>query len=119
MQKTITARHFDLTPEVKTKAEAEMDSLTRYFDNIVSAELVLNTERHMRTAELIVSVYNSTITGSAETDDMYSSISAAVEKVKGQLKKHKGKLKNKRPDEIADTKESLTRPSTNVDEIDI
>ena len=67
----------------------------------------------------ITIIYNSTITGSAETDDIYNSISAAVEKVKGQLKKHKGKLKNKRPDEIADTKEELTRPSTDVDGIDV
>ncbi len=119
MLKKITARHFDLTPEMKARAEEEMESLTRYFDNIVSAELVLDTERHRRVAELKVNVYNNTISGTGETDDIYNSISVAVDKVKKQLKKHKGKLKNKRPEAISGVKEVLTRPSTNVDDVDI
>ena len=119
MQKTITARHFDLTQEMKVKCEAEMDGLTRYFDNIISADLVLDKERHLQTAELNVKVYNATITGSGDTDDLYNSLSVAVDKVKTQLKKHKGKLKNKKPDEIAEKISSLTQPSTDVDEVDI
>lgn len=118
MQKTITARHFDLTEEVRSHAEAEMDTLTRYFENIISAELVLDTERHRRKAELKVKVYKEVLAGTSETDDMYSSIAAAVDKVKGQLKKYKGKLKERNPEEIAETKDSLTRPATNVDEVD-
>ncbi|HUV29869.1 MAG TPA: ribosome-associated translation inhibitor RaiA [Acidobacteriota bacterium] len=119
MQKVITARHFDLTPELRQKAEAEMDGLTRYFDNIISAELILDMERHRRMAELKVKVYKDVLTSSAETDDMYSSIAMAVDKMKGQLKKYKGKLKGKRPDQIADVTEAATRPSTDEDEVDI
>ncbi len=118
MLKTITARHFDLTSEMKERAEEEIDRLTRYFDNIVSAELVLDTERHRRTAELKVNVYNNTISGTGDTDDMYNSIAVAVDKVKGQLKKYKSKLKQKKPEEITGVKDVLTRPSTDVDEVD-
>ena len=119
MLKKISARHFDLTDEMKERAESEMDALTRYFENIISAELVLDTERHRRIAELNVKVYNNILTASADTDDMYNSISMAVDKVKTQLKKYKGKLKHKRPEAITETKDELTRPSTNVDEVDI
>ncbi|MDH3891425.1 MAG: ribosome-associated translation inhibitor RaiA [candidate division Zixibacteria bacterium] len=118
MQKTITARHFDLTDEMRERAESEMDSLTRYFENIISAELVLDLERHLHKAELRVKVYNHSITGTGETDDMYNSISVSVDKVKGQLKKYKGKLKDKRPEEISEVINELTRPQTDVDEID-
>lgn len=119
MLKKISARHFDLTEEMRSVAESEMDGLTRYFENIISAELVLDTERHRRKAELKVKVYNNVLTGSGDTDDMYNSISQAVDKVKGQLKKYKGKLKDKRPDQISETKDALTRPSTDVDAIDV
>ena len=119
MLKKITARHFDLTPEMKSRAEDEMDRLTRYFENIVSAELVLDRERHRRKAELKVAVYNNTISGSGETDEMNSAIAVAVDKAIGQLKKYKGKLKNRRPDEISEAKEDLTRPSTEADELDV
>jgi len=118
MQKTITARHFDLTSEMKERAESEMESLTRYFDRIISAELILDTERHRRMAELKIKVYNSVISGTGDTDDMYNSISMAVDKVKGGLKKYKGKLKARKPDEIAEAKEASTRLSTDVDEIE-
>jgi len=119
MQKRITARHFDLTDEMKQRAEADMEGLSRYFENIISAELVLDTERHRRKAELRVKVYNTTITGTGETDDMWNSMAAAVDKVKVQLKRYKGKLKDKRPEEISETIDVLTRPETDVDEIDV
>lgn len=119
MQKKISARHFDLTEDIKEKAEAEMDSLTRYYENIISADLVLDTERHRRLAELKITVYNQTIAASAESDDMISSITTAVDKVRTQLLKYKGKLKDKRPDEISEAKDAVTRPSTNAEDLDI
>jgi len=119
MLKKISARHFDLTAELKDKAEAEMESLTKYFENIISAELVLDTERHRRLAELNIKVYNSTLTGSGESDDIYNSIAMAVDKVKVQLKKYKGKLKDKKPEAILEAKDFNTRPSTDVDAVDM
>jgi len=119
MLKKVTARHFDLTAEMKAKAEEEMEGLTRFFDNIVSAELVLDHERHRRVAELKVNVYNQIISGTGETDDLYNSIDVAVDKVKTQLKKYKGKLKNRKPEEIADRKEAMARPTTDIDEVDV
>ena len=119
MQKKITARHFDLTNEMKIKCEDEMDGLSRFFDQIISADLVLDKERHRRKAELKVKVYNATITGTGETDDLYNSISAAVDKVKVQLKKHKEKLKEKKPEEIQEAIDAVTQPTMDTDEIDV
>ena len=80
--------------------------------------MILDIERHRRSAEVKVNVYNNVITGTGETDDVYTAISLAVEKVKAQLKKYKGKLKDKQPERIAEAIDSLTRPSTDVDEVD-
>ena len=119
MQKKITARHFDLTPELRQKADAEIEGLRRYFDNIISAELTLDRERHRRMAELKVKVYKDVLTGTAETDDMINAIAQAADKVKGQLQKYKGKLKEKDAEKIAGVTASATRPETADDEIDI
>ncbi len=96
-----------------------MDSLTRYYENIISADLVLDKERHRNLAELKISVYNQTIAASAESDDMFNAIATTVDKVRTQLLKYKGKQKDKRPEEITETKDAATRPSTNADELDI
>lgn len=118
MQTTITARHFDLTDEMRTQAEGEIEGLTRYFENIISAELVLDIERHRRIAEIRVRVYNNTLTATGDTDDLYNSINMAVDRMKTQLKKYKGKLKDRRPEEIAEIKDALTRPLTNPEDVD-
>lgn len=118
MQTKVTARHFELTPEIRAKAEDELEGLTRFFDNIISAELVLDAERHRRMAEMNVKVYNSTISGSAETDDIITAMSSAADKVVAQLKKYKGKLRDKKPDEISEVTDNLTRPKTDVDSVD-
>lgn len=118
MLKKISARHFDLTEEMKQKAEAEMDSLTRFFENIISAEMVLDAERHRRIAEINVKVYSNTLSATGESDDIYNSIDLAVDKIKTQLKKYKGKLKDKNPEAIAETIDSLTRPDTDDETIE-
>ena len=119
MHKKITARRFDLTPELKERADKELDSLTRFFDNIISAELEMEIERHRKLAELKVKVYNTVLTATGETDDMYMSIDQAVAKIKSQLKKHKGKLKLRQPEKIIAATERRTRPKTNPDEVDV
>jgi putative sigma-54 modulation protein len=115
----ITARHFDLTPELREHVEHEVGGLTKFFENIISSEVILDVEKYRQSAEIKAKVYNAVITGSADSDDMYASIELAVDKVKKQLKKYKGKLKLKQPDKINETVENLTKPHTNDEEIDV
>ncbi len=119
MQKKITARHFDLTPQIRERADEEMDGLSRFFDNIISAEFILDVERHRRLAELKVKVSRDTLSAEAESDDLYKSMSLAVDKIKIQLKRHKEKLKEKEPEQITRVHEALTRPKTDDDAVDV
>ena len=115
----ITARHFDLTPELKEHVEKEVAGLTRYFENIISSEVILDVEKYRQTAEIKVKVYKDVLTGKTDSNDMYASIENSIDKVKGQLKKYKDKLKDKRPEEISETVERATKPDTDVDGVDI
>jgi len=119
MNINITARHFDLTPELREHVESEIEKLTRYFEHIISSDVILDVEKYRQAAEIKVKVYNAVLTGSADSNDMYASIEMSVDKVKKQLKKYKSKLKDKRPEVIQETVENLTRPHTNEDEVDI
>lgn len=120
MQKLISARHFELSDRIRRYAEDEMDALTKFAENITSCELVLTeeTKHHRRSAELKVKAYNSVMTATASETDVYSAMKDAFTKVETQLKKHKEKLKEKDHDAIAKTKESATRPKTDVEEVE-
>jgi len=115
----ITARHFDMTPKLKEHIEQEVTGLTRYFENIITSEVILDVEKYRQTAEIKVRVYKEIITGKADSNDMYASIEKAIDKVKKQLKKYKGKLKEKYPEEISETVRRATKPKTDDDGLDM
>lgn len=118
MNTTVTARHFELTPEIKNLAEQNFDSLNRYFDHIISCHLILDVEKHRKLAELQIKVFGQTLRSTGETDDMFVSIESAFDKARGQLKKYKGKLKQKNPREISTAQADAAKPETDVDSVD-
>lgn len=118
MNTKVTARHFELTPEIKSLAEENFDTLQRYYDNIISCHLILDVEKHRKLAELQMSVFGQTLKATGETDDMYISIETAFDKARGQLKKYKGKLKQKNPKEINIAQADAAKPDTDVDSVD-
>jgi putative sigma-54 modulation protein len=118
MNTKVTARHFELTPELKSLAEENFDSLQKYFNNIISCQLILDVEKHRKLAEVQVMVFGQTIRSTGETDDMYVSIESAFDKARAQLKKYKGKLKQRNPREINTAQADAARPETDVDSVD-
>ena len=91
----ITARHFDLTPELKEHIENEVSGLTRYFENIISSEVILDVEKYRQTAEIKVKVYNASLNGKSDTDDMYASIDKVIDKLERQIRGSKSSQKGK------------------------
>lgn len=116
MKVSITARHFDLTPELKLFVEEELDKLKRYFDHIVSGNAVLEVEGYRQNSEITLKVAGANLTGTGQSDDMYVSIEESVDKLKTQLKKYKGKLKDRKQKEVAEDK-NTPPPLTSDDDV--
>ncbi len=118
MKVSITARHFDLTPELKTFVEDELDKLKRYFDHIVSGNAVLKVQGYRQKSEITLKVYGANLTGTGESDDMYVSIEESVDKLKTQLKKYKGKLRDRDQKKVAEDK-ATPPPLTSEDDVSL
>jgi putative sigma-54 modulation protein len=118
MNTKVTARHFELTENIKSLAEENFESLLRYFDQIISCDLILDVEKHRKLAEVQIRVFSQTLRSTSESDNMNVSIEAAFDKARAQIKKYKGKLKHKKPKEINSAQASATRPKTDVDGVD-
>jgi putative sigma-54 modulation protein len=104
MQTRITARHYQLNNGIKEFAEERISSLTKFFENIIDAHIILDQERHNQIAELAVKVYGTHLRSKAKSSDMRASIDQAVEKMEQQLKKYKTRLKQKDPEKITRNK---------------
>lgn len=93
-----TARRFRAHAEIKEYAIDEVQKLSKYYDGIVTAEIILSFERgtnSVKTAEVNLHVYGTQLTAKESSEDFMKSIDAAVGKLIIQLKKYKSKLRGK------------------------
>jgi putative sigma-54 modulation protein len=105
----MTARHFELTDEIKQHVENRSRHFERFFQNIVDLHWTLEVDKHRNIADTSALVHGMTLTGHAEGADMRSAIDGAAEKMEVQLKKHKDRLKEKDPRAITEAKSAAAR----------
>jgi len=96
MQIRTTARHFDLTDDLRNFAEKNIEKLGKYFNHIIDSHLILDMEKSRMTAELKLKVYGTVLTSKHRSFDMYDSVEKVIDKMEGQLKRYKGKLTDKK-----------------------
>ncbi|MEL6704231.1 MAG: HPF/RaiA family ribosome-associated protein [Bacteroidota bacterium] len=67
MQTRITARHFQASDGLRTHIEQSLSKLTRYYDGIVDAHVVLNGDDRAtdKSAEVALNVYRQTLTATS------------------------------------------------------
>jgi putative sigma-54 modulation protein len=99
MEITITARHFKAHSTLREYAVDSLKKLEKYYDNIVTAEVILSYEKtanSLKSAEVLVSVHGALLKSIDKSDDFPKSIDAAVAKVERQLEKYKSKIREKK-----------------------
>ncbi|HEX9006694.1 MAG TPA: ribosome-associated translation inhibitor RaiA [Bacteroidota bacterium] len=95
MQLKITARRFRAREELKEHAVEAVRKLDRFYDGIVTADVILSYEgatKSAKSAEINLHVYGGVLTARETSDDYLKSIDAAVEKMTQRLAKYKARL---------------------------
>ena len=96
MEIRTTARHFQLTDNLRKYAEDEIKRLEKYYDHIIDTHLTMSVEKSRQIAELTVKVYGTVLTSKAKAFDMYVAVEQVVSKMETQIKKYKAKLRDKK-----------------------
>jgi putative sigma-54 modulation protein len=105
----MTARHCELTNDLKHQVETRSHQFERFFDNIIDLHWVLEIDKHRHVAETSARVHGTLLTGRGEANDMRTAIDEAASHMEAQLKKYKARLKNKDPRAIAEAKATAHR----------
>jgi putative sigma-54 modulation protein len=113
MQIRVTARHFDLTEDLRDFAEKQIGKLGRYFGNIIDSHLILDMEKSRMTAELKVKVYGTVLSSRYRSFDMYDSVEKVMDKMEAQIKKYKAKLTDKKAKKATAIKEKMVSGEAN------
>ncbi len=116
MQVTVTGRRIEMTDALRNYAEEKvLKKVKRYLDRTIDAHIVLSVEKYRHIAEVIINVSGTIIHSKEETEDMYSSIDGAVDKIERQIKRHKERivaLKSKREAELGEREEGIKETTT-------
>ena len=92
MNVEITGRHVVITPAIRTYVLKRLRKFARIFGDDISFHVIIDVEKERQTAEILLKSKLLDLTGKGVTDDMYSSIMRAIEKLERQALKHKSKM---------------------------
>ncbi len=87
MEISVTFRHMEPVPEIKSYAKEKIYKVKKYFDAPVEANIVLEVEKFRHIVDMTLSVDGSKIKAVDESEDMYSSIDGAIDKLEQQLRR--------------------------------
>jgi putative sigma-54 modulation protein len=92
MNVEITGRHVDITPAIRTYVLKRLRKFVKIFGDDISFHVIIDVEKERQSAEVLLKSKLLDLTGKGVTDDMYSSIMLAIEKLERQALKHKSKI---------------------------
>jgi putative sigma-54 modulation protein len=96
MQLHFTGRNIEVTPALKTFTQEKMQRVERRYDTISKINVVFHVEHLDHIAEANVNVDGTELHATAKAEDMYSAIDILVDKLIGQITKHKEKSADRR-----------------------
>ncbi|WP_300462877.1 ribosome-associated translation inhibitor RaiA [Desulfobacula sp.] len=111
MQTTITFKKIDTSNALKSYVQKKLDKFDRMLESPAEAYIVLSVEKIRHIAEISITCDKLKIHAKEDSESMYSSIDALMDKVKSQIKKHKEKVKR----HMSGNKQSIKDESIELD----
>lgn len=100
MNLTVKGKHFDVRNGIREQVEEKVSKLTKYFDHILDAEVEFSHDKGKTGMPLLVQITlhasGRIIRSEVEEKDAIVALDRAVEKLERQLKKYKGRLRERR-----------------------
>jgi putative sigma-54 modulation protein len=91
-----TARHFELTPQIREYARKRIEKLQRVLERVEEVHLVLSTEKYRQIAEVALHARGTDIVSREESDDMQTSIDHVVDRIERQVKRLNARRKDRK-----------------------
>jgi putative sigma-54 modulation protein len=96
MRIRVTSRHVDVDAALKAYIEEKISRLAHYFDRVDEAHVVLEAEGHRRIADVTVHASRAVISSEQSAEDLRSAFDRAFEKVERQIRRHKGRVRDRK-----------------------
>ncbi len=94
MNLNLSGRHLEITPAIREYVAGKLRRVTRHFDDVTSAAVVLSVEKLRQKAECTLHVRGRDIFAESDDQNLYAAIDALADKLDRSLTKHKGKVRS-------------------------
>lgn len=121
MQVYTSFRHMDASPALKEYAEEKIRKVVRkYIRDNFDAQVTLSVEKFRHQADILLSYKGLSIKCEGSSEDMYTSVDMAIDKLERQVRRYKDKLRRHKPNEGRDRlfELSVIRPPFEEEEDD-
>jgi putative sigma-54 modulation protein len=95
MNLNLSGHHLDITPALRSYVQDKLGRVTRHFDHVIDAHVVLSVDKLMQKAEVTLHVRGKDIHCACEQQDLYAAIDLVADKLDRQVLKYKGKREGK------------------------
>jgi len=95
MNLSLSGHHLDITPALRTYVQDKLGRVTRHFDHVIDAHVVLSVDKLRQKAEVTLRVRGKDIHCASEDADLYAAIDLLIDKLDRQVLKYKDKRQDK------------------------
>ena len=94
---TVSSRHMDVTPALKSFAEQKANKLSKYYDLIQEIEVIFDNAKDATKVEMIVHAeHRNTFVAHHGEGDAYACVDGCVHKLERQITEHKDRFRNRK-----------------------
>ena len=96
MNLNVSGHHVEVTPALRGYLQDKLERVTRHFDHVIDAHVILSVAKLRQKAEVTLHVRGKDIHCASEDADLYAAIDLLIDKLDRQVLKYKGKRESSR-----------------------
>src|SRR4029078_647543 len=95
MNLSVSGHHLDVTPAIRTYVHSKIERVSRHFDHVIDAHVILTVDKQRQKAEVTLHVRGKDLHCESEEDDLYAAIELLTDKLARQVLRYNAQLDDK------------------------
>lgn len=96
MNLNVSGHHLEVTPAIRTYVYAKLERISRHFDEVIDAHVILTVDKLRQRAEVTLHVRGKDLHCESEEADLYAAIDLLADKLDRQVLRYKDRRYDKR-----------------------
>ena len=96
MKINFTARHANITPQIKKYCEKRAKNLEKIFGYPIEADIILSVEKYRKKVEIYIKSKRVVLNAAEESHDLLNSLDVAFDNIEKRVKKGREKLRERK-----------------------